>query len=223
MVAEELSLLRDGLAALCVSSGCARLVGTAADGEQALRMIRALSPTVCVLDLYLPRVDALQILHCIQQENLPTRCVIVSSRRDRKTVIEVLKAGAAGYLLLSSCGAEEVSECLQQVCRGVIYIPADLDPQSLFAPGARSETTDPLSTLSAREVQVFNLLVAGIRAKEIAARLGLSPKTVDTYRSSLMRKLDIYDVAGLVRFAIQHGLLPPWHQPQAAAGAASGL
>jgi DNA-binding NarL/FixJ family response regulator len=222
VVAEELALLRDGLAALCTQGGLARVVGLAADGEQALRLIRELRPSLCLLDLYLPGLDAIEILRILEMESSPTRCAIVSDRRDRKTVLEVLRAGASGYLLISACGGLQVTECLTQISRGVVYIPSELDPQSLFAPGGRTLDSDPLAQLSAREVQVFNLLIAGIRAKEIAARLHLSPKTVDTYRSSLMRKLEIYDVAGLVRFAIQNNLLPPWSRPHAA-GAASGL
>lgn len=222
VVAEELPLLRDGLAALCEQTGVARVVGTASDGERALQMIRELRPSLCLLGLYLPGLDALEILKNLEAEQSPTRCAVVCDRKDRKTVLEVLRAGASGYLLLSVCGAYQVSECLTQISRGVVYIPAELDPQSLFAPGSRTLESDPLGNLSAREVQVFNLLIAGIRAKEIAARLHLSPKTVDTYRSSLMRKLDIYDVAGLVRFAIQNNLLPPWSRPHAAS-AASGL
>jgi DNA-binding NarL/FixJ family response regulator len=222
LVAEELALVRDGIAALCEQSGLTRVVGVASDGQKALRMIRDLKPSLCLLDLYLPGLDAIEILKSLELEGSLTRCAIISDRRDRKTVLEVLRAGAAGYLLLSSCGAEQVQECLLQISRGVVYIPSELDPQSLFAPGNRSLESDPLANLSAREVQVFNLLIAGVRAKEIAARLHLSPKTVDTYRSSLMRKLEIYDVAGLVRFAVQNNLLPPWSRPHAA-GAASGL
>lgn len=222
IVAEEMALLRDGIASLCESSGLARVVGKAAHGEDALRLIREFQPSLCFLDLYLPRLDAVELIRILEAERSPTRCAIVSDRRDRKTVLEALRAGAAGYLLMSTCGASQIVECLEQISRGVVYIPADLDPQSLFAPGARAAESDPLSSLSSRELQVFNLLVAGVRAKEIAARLNLSPKTVDTYRSSLMRKLDIFDVAGLVRFAIQNNLLPPWSRPSVAS-AASGV
>lgn len=221
-IAEELALLRDGLATLCASTGRVSISGSAADGEEALAKIRELKPCVCLLDLYLPRLDALELLRLLEEDNSATRCIVVSHRRDRKTILEVLRAGASGYLLISSCGAAQVAECLEQVSRGVVYIPSDLDPQSLFSPAGRNHDADPLGELSAREMQVFNLLVSGVRAKEIAARLNLSPKTVDTYRSSLMRKLDIYDVAGLVRFAIENKLLSPWTRP-IASGAASGV
>ncbi|MBV8569378.1 MAG: response regulator transcription factor, partial [Acidobacteriaceae bacterium] len=90
--------------------------------------------------------------------------------------------------------------------QGGIYVSPQIEVMSLFGDPGRNATEDPLENLSSREFQVFTLLVEGVRAKEIAARLSLSPKTVDTYRSSLMRKLDIYDVAGLVKFAIKRDL-----------------
>ena len=94
----------------------------------------------------------------------------------------------------------------EQILDGGIYVSPQLELNKIFGPGQKSAPDDPLEMLSAREYQVFTLLVEGIRAKEIAARLELSPKTVDTYRASLMRKLDIHDVAGLVKFAIQKDL-----------------
>jgi DNA-binding NarL/FixJ family response regulator len=97
-------------------------------------------------------------------------------------------------------------ETLSQIALGGIYFSPEFEIEKLFLSQRNTENTDPLDSLSSREYQVFSLLVDGIRAKEIAARLDLSPKTVDTYRASLMRKLDIYDVAGLVKFAIHRDL-----------------
>jgi DNA-binding NarL/FixJ family response regulator len=97
-------------------------------------------------------------------------------------------------------------EEFEQLHDGGIYVSPSLDLDRIFSPGQKSAPEDPLEALSAREYQVFCLLVEGTRAKEIAARLDLSPKTIDTYRASLMRKLDIHDVAGLVKFAIQRDL-----------------
>ena len=97
-------------------------------------------------------------------------------------------------------------EAFEQILDGGIYVSPSLELDKIFSPGQKAVPDDPLEALSAREYQVFSLLVEGTRAKEIAARLDLSPKTVDTYRASLMRKLDIHDVAGLVKFAIQRDL-----------------
>jgi DNA-binding NarL/FixJ family response regulator len=108
--------------------------------------------------------------------------------------------------LLKSGPSHQLLEAFEQILDGGIYVSPGLELDKLFSPGQKSGPADPIESLSAREHQVFSFLVEGIRAKEIAARLELSPKTVDTYRASLMRKLDIHDVAGLVKFAIQRDL-----------------
>ncbi len=111
--------------------------------------------------------------------------------RDRKTVLEALRCGACGYLLKNSSAAQ-LADALNQLMQGGIYVSPQVVVMRLFAEGpSRLPPKNPLDHLSSREFQVFSLLVDGIRAKEIAARLALSPKTVDTYRSSLMRKLEI--------------------------------
>jgi DNA-binding NarL/FixJ family response regulator len=130
---------------------------------------------------------------------------VVSARKDRKTVLEVLRTGACGFLLKSST-AGQMAEALTQFCQGGIYVSPQIEVMSLLSDTRGGDAKDPLDLLSSREYQVFSLLIEGVRAKEIAARLSLSPKTVDTYRSSLMRKLDIHDVAGLVKYAIRRDL-----------------
>ena len=117
-----------------------------------------------------------------------------------------LRAGAAGFLL-KSVDQAELLDALFRVRSGSIYISPQLEFEKLFfSTGTSSPASDPIDMLSSREYQVFQLLVDGVRAKDIARRLQLSPKTIDTYRASLMRKLDIHDVAGLVKFAIQRDL-----------------
>src|SRR5437764_15095537 len=109
-------------------------------------------------------------------------------------------------MLLKSVPSLQLLEDFDQLLDCGIYVSPSLELDKIFIPGQKSAPDDPIDALSSREHQVFSLLIDGIRAKEIAARLELSPKTVDTYRASLMRKLDIHDVAGLVRFAIQRDL-----------------
>jgi DNA-binding NarL/FixJ family response regulator len=121
-------------------------------------------------------------------------------------VLETLRSGAAGYILKSG-SVEQLREAFRQIERGTVYVSPLLEMGKIFST-RKGPADDPIDQLSAREYQVFTLLVDGTRAKEIAARLELSPKTVDTYRASLMRKLDIHDVAGLVKFAIQRELAP---------------
>jgi DNA-binding NarL/FixJ family response regulator len=172
----------------------------------ALAEIERLEPTLALLDLGLSDLAATEVIRRVRDQGLPTRCAVLSTRKDRKTVLEVLRAGACGFVLKTS-SPQQMAEALGQFTQGGIYVSPQIEVMSLFGEGnGRNQGADPIESLSSREFQVFSLLVEGVRAKEIAARLSLSPKTVDTYRSSLMRKLDIHDVANLVKFAIKREL-----------------
>lgn len=206
LIADELTLVREGLAALCNSIAGFRVVAQAGTAAGALAEIQRLEPAVALLDLGLSDLAATEVIRRVRDDGLKTRCAVFSIRKDRKTVLEVLRTGACGYLLKSS-SADQMADALTQFTQGGIYVSPQIEVMSLFGDNnGRNEAADPLDSLSSREFQVFTLLVEGVRAKEIAARLNLSPKTVDTYRSSLMRKLDIHDVAGLVKFAIRRDL-----------------
>ena len=206
LLADELTLVREGLAALCNSIPGFRVVSQVGTAGAAFAEIQRLEPAVALLDLGLSDLAATEVIRRVRELGLRTRCAVFSVRKDRKTVLEVLRTGACGFLLKSST-AEQMADALGQFTQGGIYVSPQIEVMSLFGEtGGRNQGEDPLESLSSREFQVFSLLVEGIRAKEIAARLSLSPKTVDTYRSSLMRKLDIHDVAGLVKFAIKRDL-----------------
>ncbi len=206
LLADELTLVREGLAALCNSISGFRVVAQVGSAGAALAEIQRLEPAIALLDLGLSDLAATEVIRRVRDDGLRTRCAVFTTRKDRKTVLDVLRTGACGYLLKSS-SADQMADALTQFTQGGIYVSPQIEVMSLFGENSgRHNGQDPLDTLSSREFQVFSLLVEGVRAKEIAARLALSPKTVDTYRSSLMRKLDIHDVAGLVKFAIKRDL-----------------
>jgi len=205
LLADDLTLVREGLAALCQTQPHLRVVGQCSEGAQALRIIETQKPDIAVLDLGLTDLFALEIVRRVREQKLPTRIVVLSTRKDRKTVVEALRAGVNAFLLKSG-PSNQLLEAFDQILDGGIYVSPLLELDKIFTSSHKAGPEDPLESLSAREYQVFSLLVEGVRAKEIAARLELSPKTVDTYRASLMRKLDIHDVAGLVKFAIQRDL-----------------
>jgi DNA-binding NarL/FixJ family response regulator len=205
IVAEEMALLRDTLAAWCEASGQYAVVGQCSDGASAVDLIVRHEPAIAILDFNLPKLFTLEAVRKTRSANLSTKVVVLATRCDRKTVLEILRSGANAIVLRSGTG-QHLRDALQQVLDGGIYVSPDLELEKVFVAEPSSDPDDPLETLSAREHQVFTLLVEGIRAKEIAARLELSPKTVDTYRASLMRKLDIHDIAGLVKFAIRRKL-----------------
>lgn len=205
LLAEELALVREGIARLCEANGCFQVAGQCSDGIAALELLERFQPDVAVIDFNLPKLFSLEIVRRIRESGAPTRFLVMAAKGDRKMALEALRSGANGFVLKSANG-DHLLEALHQVASGSIYVSSDLQFERIFMTPRRSEPEDPLESLSSREYQVFQLMIEGVRAKEIAGRLKLSPKTIDTYRASLMRKLDIHDVPGLVKFAIQRDL-----------------
>lgn len=206
VVVEELPLLCEALALLCSRLTGGEVVAQSSDGAIVYEHIQRHQPDIALLDLALPNLSTFEIVRRLQVEKVPTRIVVLAVRRDRRTVMEALRCGVAGYVL-KSAAPEELQEAFREVLRGGIYIVPELEIGRMFSTGPHRQTAGPIDRLSSREFQVFTMLVEGTRAKEIAARLALSPKTVDTYRASLMRKLEIHDVAGLVKFAMRNEML----------------
>lgn len=190
---------------MCEAHPHLQVIGQCAEGASALRLIEQRQPDIAVLDMNLPDLFTLEVVRRVRDAGLPTKMAVLSTRRDRKTVVEALRCGVSAFLL-KSAPSHQLIEAFSQILEGGIYVSPELELNKIFCPGQKPSAEDPLQSLSAREYQVFSLLCEGVRAKEIAARLSLSPKTVDTYRASLMRKLDIHDVAGLVKFAMKRDL-----------------
>jgi DNA-binding NarL/FixJ family response regulator len=206
VVAEELGLFRAGICSLIRSFGSYQVLGEADSGDGLLQVIGTQRPDVCVVDLHMPGRHALEVVRLGREASPATKMIITSRRDDRKTVLECLRAGARGVVMKSGADTE-LREALVKVYQGSIYLAPALDASVLFLRSPKAVAADPMEKLSAREYQVFSMLVEGMRAKEVAARLELSPKTVDTYRASLMKKLDIHDLAGLVKFAMHKNLV----------------
>jgi DNA-binding NarL/FixJ family response regulator len=205
LLADDMTLVTEGLAALCRAQPAFRVIGQCSEGVSALKAIETDRPDLAVLDLNLPELHTLELVRRVRDANLPTRIVVLATKRDRKTVVEALRCGVNAFLL-KSAPWNELVEAFDQVLDGGIYISPDVELNKLLTSNGNGGGEDPLECLSAREHQVFSLLIEGLRNKEIASRLELSPKTVDTHRASLMRKLDIHDLAGLVKFAIRWDL-----------------
>jgi two-component system, NarL family, response regulator NreC len=206
-LADEQTLFCEGLVAICEGTRQFRVVGHCRDGRSAVKLIRSLSPDVALLDLGLPKLYALAVVQQLRQFGSSAKILVLSMRRDRKTVLEALRAGANGYLLKTD-HSHSLLHGVREVLTGSIFVSPQFKLAEIFRHGPSVPPETPYEQLSAREHQVFTLLVEGLRGKEIADRLDLSPKTVGTYRAKLMRKLNIHDVAGLVKFAIRKKLIP---------------
>jgi DNA-binding NarL/FixJ family response regulator len=205
LIAEDLTLVLEALSALFAEQALYRVIALCSDGTAALRLIESEKPDIAVLDLNLRDPSALEIVLKLRKTDIQTRIVVLSTRNDRKTVLDALRLGT-NALLLKSDPTTRLLEAFDQILRGGTYISQSFDIGKLFVSGKKPVSDNPLEDLSGREYEVFSLLVEGIRARDIAARLHLSTKTVDSYRASLMRKLHINNLAGLVKLAFQRGV-----------------
>lgn len=203
--ADDHCIVREGFAALCDARSELSVVGQCSDGLAAVEMIRNLRPDFAVLDLHMPKLHGLEVIRKVREENIPARLIVLSISRDEKMVMEALRAGANGYLLKDG-PARHLVDAINYILDGGTYISPLLRRDTFMDNLPRAAAEDPLSTLSRREYEVFSFLVDGLRPKDIARVLDISPKTVDTYRSNIMRKLDIHDLVGLVKFAIRRNL-----------------
>jgi DNA-binding NarL/FixJ family response regulator len=204
ILADDHVIVREGIAALCASNGM-RVLGQVADGSAAVEMIKAMNPDFAILDLHMPGMTGVEAIRRLRTSGSTVRLMILSISREEGTVMEALRAGADAYLLKDG-PSRHLLDAISFVRDGGVYVSPMLRGAGLFAKSDRSRPEDPLACLSPRELEVFSYLVNGLRAKDIADLLEISPKTVDTYRASLMRKLKVHDLVGLVKFAIERNL-----------------
>lgn len=205
VIADDHAIVREGIAALCAASPELTVTGQCSDGESAIEMIRSLKPDFAILDLNMPKLTGLDVVRRLRDSGCATRLMILSICRDEATIGEILRAGADAYLLKDG-PARHLLDAIRFIQDGGVYVTPLLRGAALFAGPHSSHPPDPLSSLSQREYEVFSYLVRGVRPKDIASMLAISPKTVDTYRASLMRKLNVRDLVELVKFAIERNL-----------------
>jgi DNA-binding NarL/FixJ family response regulator len=207
MIVDGHGILRDGLSLLLERHDRLKVVGTATNGREAVALTLLHKPDVVVMDLVLPElsgIDAtLRILDALPQ----TRVVILSACDTSEHVFRALRAGARGYVLKESAGAELVRAILA-VCMGERYLGSRITGIVIDGLLSNSTASSPLERLSAREREVLHLTVAGSSSAAIAQQLSLSRKTVDTYRSRIMTKLCVTDLTSLIHFAVAHAMTP---------------
>lgn len=199
-------LMREGLRALLEARGY-KVVGESADPTEALADLLNLRPEVLLLDINLGGRSGFELLAELERRHLPTRCIVLTMSAQPRHVAEAMRMGASAYVLKGSAGSDLMS-AIDAAVLGKKHLGSDVAELALQAFTQKNNGhNDPLSTLSPRERQIITMVVNGQSSTEIGVELHLSGKTVATYRSRLMAKLGVDDVAGLVRLAIRYKLI----------------
>ena len=209
-LADDHTVLRDSLRFLLDAQPDFQVIGVADNGRDAAQQIEHLHPDVAILDIGMPKMNGIKATERICRVCPATQVIILSMHRTPEHISQALQVGARGYLLKESA-SDEVIEAIRIVHAGKRYLSQSISDVVLnyYVDLHRGEIEpDPLESLTLREREVVQLLVEGKLSAEIGILLALSPRTVDTYRGRIMQKLGVPHLPGLVKFAIQHGLIP---------------
>lgn len=206
LVADDHPVVRKGISACLAQQPHIQVVGEAGDGEEAFAKVMELEPDVVLMDLQMPGVSGLQATQRLRRTKAKTRVLVLSAHQLTDTLPTLLQAGARGYVL-KDCPADELTRAIETVSEGQVYFSPEIARLALnqIVRGPRDGNTK--EQLTEREQEVLMHIAEGLSNKEIAARLGLGVRTVETHREHIMRKLQIHSVAGLTKYAIAHGLV----------------
>jgi two-component system, NarL family, response regulator NreC len=203
LIVDDHEVFREGLKSLLVAQGF-DVVGEASRGRAALRLARALTPDLAILDIAMPELNGLEAARIMGRDVPKTRCIILTMHGEDAYVLEALRAGVLGFVLKSQAFSD-LTQAIQAVTAGSVYLSPGISRAVVDASlGGGVARPDPLTT---REREVLHLVAEGRTTKAIADVLGISAKTVETHRGAIMRKLDIHDTPSLVRYAIRRGLI----------------
>lgn len=207
LLADDHQILREGLKGLLARQPDMQVVGEAADGRTTVRMASELAPDVVVMDIGMPGLNGVEATRQIAAHHPGVRVIALSMHSDRRYVTEMLRAGAAGYLVKDSA-FEELAQAVNAVAAGKVYLSpsvADAVVDHHVRGGGGGEPS-VFAVLTPREREVLQLLAEGQATKQVAASLDVSVKTVETHRRQIMEKLDLHSVAELTKYAIREGL-----------------
>jgi DNA-binding NarL/FixJ family response regulator len=206
LLAEDHTLVRAGIRALLESLEGIEVIAEASDGLEALQLAATHHPDILLMDITMKGLNGLEAASRLSKERSATRVIMLSMHADQVYVRQALQAGAAGYLL-KGADVAELELALKAVMRGDTYLSPSISKHlvgNLLT--GKAPAPSPLDELTPRQREILQLVAEGRTTKEIAGRLDLSVKTVETHRAQLMERLDIHDVPGLVKFAIRVGL-----------------
>jgi DNA-binding NarL/FixJ family response regulator len=203
LVAEDHQLVSDGIVALLRAAGH-EIVGRASDGQTAVRLAETLHPDIAVLDASMPLLNGIDASRAIQRIRPDTKAIIVTVHDEDEYVLNAFRAGVRGYVLKKQAAAD-LLQAIKEVQAGSVYVSPGMSRALVDA--VRTNTEMRTDLLTGREREVLQLVAEGKTSKEIASVLDVSVKTAETHRANIMNKLDIHETAGLVRYAIRHGMV----------------
>lgn len=209
IIADDHEIVRRGIRGILESECACTVVAEASDGLAAAQLVEKHRPDVLILDLNMPRLHGIEVLRQSRTSSPQTRVIVLSMHNDEPYVIESLRAGASAYILKGS-ESREIVQALKEVLAGRRYLSATLSEWAINALVAKpADAADPLQSLTQRERMVVQLAAEGHTNAEIAEKLFISPRTAETHRTNLLRKLGLQTQTDLVRFAIRKGLIQP--------------
>jgi DNA-binding NarL/FixJ family response regulator len=208
VLADEHHVVRQGLRVLLETEPDFQVVGEAAEAQAAIQLVERLQPEVLILDLMMPDLKSLQVIRQVSQRSPQTRVVILSMVANQIHVLGALKNGAAGYVLKKSTAAE-LFRAVREVTNGQRYLDLSFSEEDIETYLKEASQTDPYDLLTPRQREILHLIAEGYTSSQIAARLVISPRTVEVHRANLMRTLGLRSQADLIRYLLLRGILPP--------------
>ena len=207
LIADDHGVVREGIHRVCEAENDITICAEACDGTEVLELVEKHHPDVVILDIAMPRLGGLEALVSLRSKHPDVKTLLLSFRSDAHVIQSAVSLGADGYLLKNAARGE-IPAAIREVMRGGCYFSPPVAREiidQLREP--RRPSDDPFSHLSGREREVLRLIAEGLSAKEIAALLKISTKTVEAHRTSLMRKLGARKATELVRYAVRHGFI----------------
>lgn len=209
ILAEDHHIVRQGLRALLEAEPGFFVIGEAADGLEALRLAEAEEPDVLVVDVMMPGLSGLEVARQVKERVSQTYVVVLSMYDNEAYVLEALRAGAEAYVLKDATSTELV-DAIHDVLSGRRYLSPPLSERAIDTYLQKAEETplEPYETLTSREREVLHLVAEGYTSAEVAEQLHISPRTVETHRANMMRKLDLDSQTDVIRYALRRGIIP---------------
>jgi len=205
-IADDHTIVRDGLAVMLQVHSDITVVGSGSDGRQAVKEVVSLRPDIVIMDIAMPNLNGIEAALLLRNDAPGVKIIMLSMYATKEHIFRALQAGARGYLLKNSAGSELVN-AIRIVQAGQRYLSQKISDTVVDDYLLENRVSGPLDALSAREREVLQLVAEGHSSAQVAVMLSLSPKSIETYRSRLMQKIGVSDLPGLVKFSIHHGLI----------------